>query len=356
MSERKAINKYYPPDYDPSKIPRKKKKKPLDPNVAPTIKIRMMAPYSMRCTRCNEYIAQRRSFNARKQVTDERYLNIKIIRFYITCPGCNNTITFKTNPAEAGYTPEEGAVRNYERKPKKKHDAEEEDPYRDQDKNDGLNNREVKRKHEGETDEEILKRLEAEEKADRDYQNLLKRRKNNPFWTENSGGADGDVMEKFEKRLVEQHKEQQLNEELEAIQRQVDARKERGGDDALVDLVTKKFESRQVSEVGNIKKSGMETEIQKEENREDKSDLAVPIQTKTKDEKGPGLSKLLSKTEDLGPKIGPLMNIPTKILIKKRPQQVSLQIPSSTTTTANATTTTIPPLSKSLVEYSSDSD
>ena len=100
MSERKAINKWYPPDYDPSKIPKRAKKNANQP-----IKIRMMAPYSMRCLKCDEYIGARRSFNARKEITNEKYLNIKIIRFYITCPGCNNTITFKTDPKNAGYTP-----------------------------------------------------------------------------------------------------------------------------------------------------------------------------------------------------------------------------------------------------------
>ncbi|KAI5959088.1 cwf16 [Candida pseudojiufengensis] len=193
MSERKAINKYYPPDYDPSKVVKQKKNK----NGNQTIKIRMMAPYSMRCLKCNEYIAERRSFNARKETTDEKYLNIKIIRFYITCPGCNNTITFKTNPAEAGYTPENGAVRNFE--PSKK-----------------------KRKQE--TNDELLKRLEEEEKEDQKYQLLQKKRKNNPFWKEQDD-SNGDVIEKFEKRLIEQQKQQQVNEELEAIQRQIDSGK-----------------------------------------------------------------------------------------------------------------------------------
>ncbi|KAI5967249.1 cwf16 [Candida margitis] len=209
MSERKAINKYYPPDYDPSKVVKKKK----NPNQ--TIKIRMMAPYSMRCLRCNEYIAERRSFNARKEVTPERYLNIKIVRFYITCPGCNNTITFKTNPAEAGYTPEEGAVRNFE--PSKK-----------------------KRKQESEDD--LLKRLQSEEEEDKKYQLLMKKRKNNPFWKE-SDETGGDVMEKFEKRLIEQQRQQELTAELEAIQQQVDESNSRDDDEVLSKLLAEEKES-----------------------------------------------------------------------------------------------------------------
>ncbi|CAX42542.1 component of spliceosome involved in mRNA splicing, putative [Candida dubliniensis CD36] len=177
MSERKAINKWYPPDYDPSKVPKRKK------NASSTIKIRMMAPYSMRCLKCDEYIGARRSFNARKEITNEKYLNIKIIRFYISCPGCNNTITFKTDPKNAGYTPEEGAVRNYEKTTKK------------------------------ESEDDLLARLEKEEQEDKKYQLLKSKRKNNPFWNEQTVG-----MENLEKRLQEQHKQQLLNEQLEAIQ------------------------------------------------------------------------------------------------------------------------------------------
>lgn len=198
MSERKAINKWYPPDYDPSKLPKKKKPKKNE-----TIKIRMMAPYSMRCLKCDEYIGERRSFNARKEVTQEKYLNIKIIRFYITCPGCNNTITFKTDPKNAGYTPEGGAVRNFEkRKPQKT-----------------------------ETEDDLLDRLEKEEQDDKKFKELQEKRKKNPFWKEQSTG-----MENLEKRLQEQHKQQVLNDQLEAIQSKVDTM----GKDMLEDLAREK--------------------------------------------------------------------------------------------------------------------
>ena len=50
MSERKVLNKYYPPDFDPSKIPKVKG------NRNATFIIRVMAPCNMRCTTCGEYI------------------------------------------------------------------------------------------------------------------------------------------------------------------------------------------------------------------------------------------------------------------------------------------------------------
>lgn len=107
MSERKVLNKYYPPDYDPSKIPRiKKKNKPND--------VRIMAPFNMKCTTCGNYIANATKFNAKKEaVEDERYNNIMIFRFYIKCPRCMAVIIFRTNPKEQSYEVEHGATENF---------------------------------------------------------------------------------------------------------------------------------------------------------------------------------------------------------------------------------------------------
>lgn len=53
MSERKVLTKYYPPDFDPSKIQRVKGSK----KVGPTLQtVRLMAPFSMKCTSCGEFI------------------------------------------------------------------------------------------------------------------------------------------------------------------------------------------------------------------------------------------------------------------------------------------------------------
>jgi hypothetical protein len=53
MSERKVLSKYYPPDFDPSKIGRTKGPKQVGPK---QITVRLMAPFSMRCTACGEFI------------------------------------------------------------------------------------------------------------------------------------------------------------------------------------------------------------------------------------------------------------------------------------------------------------
>ncbi|KIP02665.1 hypothetical protein PHLGIDRAFT_20427 [Phlebiopsis gigantea 11061_1 CR5-6] len=109
MSERKVLNKYFPPDFDPSLIPRRKVPKNSQQVV------RLMAPFSMRCNTCGEYIYKGKKFNARKETVDgEDYYGIKIFRFYIKCTLCSAEITFKTDPKNTDYTAEHGASRNFE--------------------------------------------------------------------------------------------------------------------------------------------------------------------------------------------------------------------------------------------------
>ncbi|KAL8838616.1 MAG: hypothetical protein Q9170_002062 [Blastenia crenularia] len=73
-----------------------------------------MAPFSMKCISCGEYIYKGRKFNARKETTDEKYYSISIFRFYIRCTRCSGEITFKTDPKNMDYTCERGAKRNFE--------------------------------------------------------------------------------------------------------------------------------------------------------------------------------------------------------------------------------------------------
>src|SRR5215813_10322708 len=108
MSERKVLNKYFPPDFDPALIPRRQQ--PRDQQH----KVRLMTPYSMRCNTCGEYIYRGKKFNARKEDAQENYLGIKIYRFYIRCTRCSAEITFKTDPKNLDYEAERGASRNFE--------------------------------------------------------------------------------------------------------------------------------------------------------------------------------------------------------------------------------------------------
>jgi len=148
MSERKVLTKYYPPDFDPSKIERRRGPKQTGPKQQT---VRLMAPFSMRCTSCGEYVYKGRKFNARKETTDEKYYAITIFRFYIKCTRCSGEITFKTDPKNMDYTCERGAKRNFE-------------PWREA-------------KLAEETEEEMLDRLEREE-AERDPMKDLEKKTN----------------------------------------------------------------------------------------------------------------------------------------------------------------------------------
>ena len=183
MSERKVLSKYYPPEFDPSKITRTPRHlRPTGPKV---ITVRLMAPFSMKCTACGEYIYKGRKFNARKETTDEKYLKIQIFRFYIRCTRCSAEITFKTDPKNMDYTCERGAKRNTE-------------AWRDTAKMEEVN----------ETDKERLDRLEREEAEENELQ-------------------ERNAMEELEQRMMDSKREVQVADALDEI-RVRNARIERG--------------------------------------------------------------------------------------------------------------------------------
>lgn len=97
-------------DFDPSKIPRRKGGVKNPQQV-----VRLMAPYTMCCITCGEFIYKGKKFNAKKETAQgEEYYGIKVFRFYIKCTRCSAEITFKTDPKNADYVAEHGATRNYE--------------------------------------------------------------------------------------------------------------------------------------------------------------------------------------------------------------------------------------------------
>ncbi|KAA8904546.1 CWC16 protein [Sphaerosporella brunnea] len=178
MSERKVLQKYYPPDFDPSKITRSKGPKPAGPKQQT---VRLMAPFSMKCLNCGEFIYKGRKFNARKENSQEKYYDISIFRFYIRCTRCSSEITFKTDPKNMDYTCEKGAIRNFE-------------PWRIA-------------KEEEETEEERLNRLEEEENE--------------------------SAMEKLETKTLDSKREMQIADALDDI-RTRNARNERVDEEEIM--------------------------------------------------------------------------------------------------------------------------
>ncbi|CAI7629285.1 unnamed protein product [Penicillium crustosum] len=150
MAERKVLSKYYPPDFDPSAIEKRKRPRKDGKPEPKVITIRLMTPFSMKCTHCGEYIPKGRKFNARKEILDANYLSIVIHRLYIRCSRCSGEITFRTDPKNTDYEIERGAKRNFE-------------VWRDA----------TAEKYNDETEEQTLDRLEkehgaAEEQLERD--------------------------------------------------------------------------------------------------------------------------------------------------------------------------------------------
>ncbi|KAK2601942.1 Pre-mRNA-splicing factor cwf16 [Conoideocrella luteorostrata] len=112
MSERKVLQKYYPADFDPRDIARRRGPKSEGPRIQT---VRLMAPFSMKCMTCGEFIYKGRKFNSRKETNmEQKYLNIQIFQFHIKCTRCSAEIIFRTDPKNNDYAMVKGAVRNME--------------------------------------------------------------------------------------------------------------------------------------------------------------------------------------------------------------------------------------------------
>ncbi|CAR26066.1 hypothetical protein ZYGR_0E00450 [Zygosaccharomyces rouxii] len=211
MSERKVINKYYPPDFDPLKAERdlKKANKSLKKRNNGVVTVRLMTPFSIRCLKCDEYIPQSKKFNGKKEILDEKYLDtFKMYRLNIRCPRCSNCIAFRTDPQSADYVMEFGGTRNYAGRLKENKNVE--------------------------TADQALERLVKEHDDDRH--------------------RGEDKMQALEERLSKLQREQEGDQQLVALknsraqqQRKVDSlshESEEDQDDELDKLAERAFESR----------------------------------------------------------------------------------------------------------------
>ncbi|KAF9902625.1 hypothetical protein BX616_001871 [Lobosporangium transversale] len=114
MAERKATNKYYPPDWDPSKgsintyvgqHPLRDRARKLDQGI---LVVRFELPYTIWCNQCDNSIAKGVRFNAEKKKIGN-YYSTPILSFRMRCHLCSNWFEIQTDPKNALYLVTAGA-------------------------------------------------------------------------------------------------------------------------------------------------------------------------------------------------------------------------------------------------------
>lgn len=121
MGERKGVNKYYPPDFDPAKHgsingywkthPLRERARKLSQGI---LIIRFEMPYNIWCDGCKNHIGMGVRYNAEKKKVGT-YYTTPIYRFRMKCHLCVNYIEMQTDPATCDYVIVSGAQRKEER-------------------------------------------------------------------------------------------------------------------------------------------------------------------------------------------------------------------------------------------------
>lgn len=119
MAERKATNKYYPPEWTPDKgsintfvgqHPLRERARKLSEGI---LIIRFEMPFNIWCGTCNEHIAKGRRFNAEKKQNGS-YFSTKIWSFKMKCYNCSSYFVIETDPKNADYVVKSGAKKKTE--------------------------------------------------------------------------------------------------------------------------------------------------------------------------------------------------------------------------------------------------
>lgn len=123
MADRKAINKFIPPDFDPAKhgsVNAYHNSHPLRArakNIAQGIlTIRFEMPYNSWCLSCQKHIGMGVRYNAQKQKVGA-YFSTPIWEFRFKCHLCQSQMAMRTDPQNTAYVCVEGirkAVTDYE--------------------------------------------------------------------------------------------------------------------------------------------------------------------------------------------------------------------------------------------------
>ncbi|XP_014652385.1 PREDICTED: coiled-coil domain-containing protein 130 [Ceratotherium simum simum] len=121
MGERKGVNKYYPPDFNPEKHgslnryhnshPLRERARKLSQGI---LIIRFEMPYNIWCDGCKNHIGMGVRYNAEKKKVGN-YYTTPIYRFRMKCHLCVNYIEMQTDPASCDYVIVSGAQRKEER-------------------------------------------------------------------------------------------------------------------------------------------------------------------------------------------------------------------------------------------------
>ncbi|ORM40534.1 putative cysteine-tRNA ligase [Babesia sp. Xinjiang] len=130
MAERKVLNKYIPPDFDPAALHANRDILRNDgygrgkTTFARRIKggmssrmldIRMMFPFTFRCESCRGFTYIGTKMNSKvMRLKEDTYLGIEKHRFFAKCPHCSHQIIFKTDPQHGDYLLESGGTRTYD--------------------------------------------------------------------------------------------------------------------------------------------------------------------------------------------------------------------------------------------------
>jgi len=120
MAERKATNKYYPPEWDPSKgsintfrgqHPLRERARKLKSEGILVVRFEM--PFNIWCGGCKAHIGRGVRYNAEKKQVG-MYHSTKILQFRMKCHLCSNYICVETDPANSDYVVTEGGQRKVE--------------------------------------------------------------------------------------------------------------------------------------------------------------------------------------------------------------------------------------------------
>lgn len=116
MAERKATNKYYPPEWDPSKgsinkfqgsHPLRERARKLDQGI---LIIRFELPFNIWCNGCNNHVGMGVRYNAQKSKVG-MYYTTPLYKFRMKCHLCDNHFEIQNDPKNLDYIILNGAKR-----------------------------------------------------------------------------------------------------------------------------------------------------------------------------------------------------------------------------------------------------